>query len=285
VTSTVEIQDLPLQEMRLDEWPLRALAATLDLDVSGGAAFEFVPPLWHWLYFLSDIRRRDLGVDGHRATVLDAGARAERRMFAAARTEFHRPLRTNALAQMTETTLGTRSTTGKSGPLRIVTFEYRYLQAGVLCIREERDIVYRPPLTGGTAAVPKSTPARTAPILKPAAGAAAPLASNTVTPDAAMLFRFSALTFNAHRIHYDQHYAREQEGHAERVVQGPLTAVLLAELLRTEGISMRRFEFRARRPLFVDAAIRLTATSADDRVVLRASGPDGMTAMEAEAFR
>jgi 3-methylfumaryl-CoA hydratase len=68
-------------------------------------------------------------------------------------------------------------------------------------------------------------------------------------------------------------------------VQGPLTAVLLAELLRAEGISMRRFEFRARRPLFVDAAIHLTATSADDRIVLRASGPDGMTAMEAEAFR
>jgi 3-methylfumaryl-CoA hydratase len=100
-----------------------------------------------------------------------------------------------------------------------------------------------------------------------------------------MLFRFSALTFNAHRIHYDQHYAQVQEGHPERVVHGPLTAILLAELLRARGTNIRRFEFRACRPLFVDAAIHLTAMAAGDRIALRALDPDGMTAMVAEAFR
>jgi 3-methylfumaryl-CoA hydratase len=98
-----------------------------------------------------------------------------------------------------------------------------------------------------------------------------------------MLFRFSALTFNAHRIHYDQTYAQRQEGHAERVVHGTLTAILLAEMLRQQGITPRRFEFRAKRPLFVNAAIHLQSQSAGDRVTLRAIDATGATAMEAEA--
>jgi 3-methylfumaryl-CoA hydratase len=279
--------------MRLEEWPLRALAATLDLGDGSDAPFEFVPSLWHWLYFLKSVRRGELGVDGHPAAgAYGPGTRGERRMFAAARTEFHRPLRVGAAAQLTESTLGTRRTEGKSGPLRIVTFEYRYSQAGVLCIREERDIVYLPAFDGAVAALPAAVAAAPGAVAA-AAGAAVvrPAADATrreehvVTPDAAMLFRFSALTFNAHRIHYDQRYAQVHEGYPERVVQGPLTAILLAELLRAKGTAIRRFEFRARRPLFVDAAIRLTATPAEDRIVLRAIGPDGVTAMEAEAFR
>jgi 3-methylfumaryl-CoA hydratase len=277
--------------MRLDAWPLRALAATLDLGVAADAPFEFVPPLWHWLYFLKSAPRGELGADGHPAVAAHVpGARGERRMFAAARTEFHGPLRVGATAQLTETPLGTRLTEGKSGPLRIVTSEYRYSQAGVLCIREERDIVYLPPFDGPVAAAPGRAVARPTPdapdaLVAPDAPRTAAFGERIVTPDAAMLFRFSALTFNAHRIHYDQRYAQEQEGHPERVVHGPLTAILLAELLRAQGMALRRFEFRARRPLFVDAAIRLTATPAEERIALRAIGADGVTAMEAEAYR
>jgi 3-methylfumaryl-CoA hydratase len=286
-----------VSEMRLDEWPLKALAATLDFGESHDEPFVFVPPLWHWLYFLPHPRRRELGADGHRADPARAGAEhRERRMFAAARTEFHCPLRTGAMAQITETTLRSRRVEGKTGPLRIVTLEYRYMQAGELCILEERDIIYLPMFVRGVPAMPAAMPSADARLSAQSVKVpdeiptcpkdAAPIYSYSqrITPDAAMLFRFSALTFNAHRIHYDQTFARVEEGHAERVVHGPLTAILLAELLRQRGVAISRFEFRARRPLFVDAPIDLQATCADTRISLRAIGCDGQICMEATAW-
>jgi 3-methylfumaryl-CoA hydratase len=275
-------------EARIDRWPAHALAATLDL---GAAELdEELPPLWHWLYFLAAPRRSELGLDGHWADPdLVDPADPRRRMFASARIDFERPLRFDRIAHLTETKLRSRDTQGGGGPIRIVTLEYRVLQDGALCLREERDLVYlkAPPASrvaaGAASGGAASGGAEAGDAAQAAMGAAgATVGCLEITPDPVMLMRFSALTFNSHRIHYDQDYAQRQEGYPERVVHGPLIAILLAEQLRLQGIArLRRFEFRAKRPLFVDRRIRLTAQADGARISLCALDPSGTLAAEA----
>jgi 3-methylfumaryl-CoA hydratase len=277
-------------ESRLDRWPAQALAATL--DVGAPALGDELPPLWHWLYFLRTARRTDMGPDGHPADPdLVDPSDPRRRMFAAARVEFVRPLRFDQSARMTQSLIRTRDTQGSGGSLRIVTFEHRYEQQGGLCVREERDIIYiKAAAPAAQTAQPDAAAASAARATPPQAAAAAPPADTAppagleITPDPVMLMRFSALTFNAHRIHYDQAYAQREEGYPERLVHGPLTAILLAELLRIQGIArLQRFEFRARRPLFVNQPIRIVGVPADGRVGLSALDGSGALAMEATA--
>ena len=264
-------------ESNLDPWPVQALEATLGLPITGADAPVYLPPLWHWLYFLPTAPRSSIGPDGHMVNQewVDSTLR-RRRLFAAARTEFLRPLRIGERAQMTERVLGRRDKQGKSGPFQIVTAEYQYYQNGALCVREERDIVY---LQG---------PARAQ--LAPPDGFAVKTASTdswavTLTPDPVMLMRFSALTFNAHLIHFDQLYTQREEGYPERVVHGPLVAVVLARLVALNHADrFRRFEFRARSPLYVNHAIHFMGKPERDRVDLRAIGLSGMLAMEATAW-
>jgi len=274
-------------ESRLDRWPAQALAATLDLG--GPPPGDELPPLWHWLYFLRAARRTEMGPDGHPADPdLVNPSDPRRRMFASARVEFLRPLRFDQSARMTESIVRTRDTQGGGGSMRIVTFEYRYEQQGALCVREERDIIYIKAAapTARCAGQPDAAAAgastATAPQVAPAEPT--PPAGLQITPDPVMLMRFSALAFNAHRIHYDQAYAQREEGYPERLVHGPLTAILLAEFLRIQGIArLQRFEFRARRPLFVNQPIRIVAVPADGHVALRALDGCGALAMEATA--
>jgi 3-methylfumaryl-CoA hydratase len=258
-------------EARIDHWPAHALAATLDLGAPEPA--DALPPLWHWLYFLRAPRRTELGADGHRADPdLVDPSDPRRRMFASVRVEFERPIRFDGVARMAEALIRKRDTEGSGGPLRIVTLEYRYEQDGALCLREERDLVYLQPARPST------------PVAAAAGAVAPPPGCLEITPDPVMLMRFSALTFNGHRIHYDQIYAQREEGYPERLVHGPLVAILLAEQLRLRGITrLRRFEFRARRPLFVDRPIRLTAEDCDGRIELRAFDSSGLLAAEAAA--
>jgi 3-methylfumaryl-CoA hydratase len=199
-----------------------------------------------------------------------------RRLFAAARTEFMRPLRIGERAQMTERVLGRRDKQGKSGHFQIVTAEYQYFQGGALCVREERDIVY---LQG-------PAPAQPAPKDEFAIKAAATDAwAFSLTPDPVMLMRFSALTFNSHLIHFDQLYTQREEGYPERVVHGPLVAMVLAQLLAlNQADRFHRFEFRARSPLYVNHPIQFMGKQESDRIALRATGVSGMLAMEATAW-
>jgi 3-methylfumaryl-CoA hydratase len=274
----MQMPEQPTDTMLLDRWPVRALAATLGLDESTYSESLVLPPLWHWLYFLTATGRTDTGVDGHPADTADAEHELPaRRVFASARLRFERPLRLGQLARQGESVVRTRETQGKSGALRIVTSEYRYFQDDELCICEERDIIYRPP-----AADPPVVAMRPAPV---AGESSAVESGEVITPDAVMLFRFSALTFNAHRIHYDQGYAQGREGYRERVVHGPLVAILLGELFRKRmPAPVRRLEFRAHRPLFVDEPIQLTATTAADHTRLLALDPSGAMAMEANVW-
>jgi 3-methylfumaryl-CoA hydratase len=198
-----------------------------------------------------------------------------RRLFAAARTEFMRPLRIGRRAQMSERVLGRRDKLGRSGPFQIVTAEYQYFQDGELCVREERDIVY---LQGPAPAQPASQHEFAT---KTADTDAWTL---RVTPDPVMLMRFSALTFNSHLIHFDQLYTQREEGYPERVVHGPLVAIVLARLLARNRVErLQSFEFRARSPLYVNHPICFMGKPEEDRVELRAVGHSGMLAMAATA--
>jgi 3-methylfumaryl-CoA hydratase len=264
-------------ESNLDPWPVQALEATLGLVATGVSEPSELPPLWHWLYFLPTAPRASIGPDGHMINQewVDSTLR-RRRLFAAARTQFIRPLRVGTKAQMTERVLGRRDKQGKHGPFQLLTVEYQYFQGDTLCVREERDIVY---LQGAAPAEPAPNDEFAIKTTE-----ADPWAM-TLTPDPVMLMRFSALTFNSHLIHFDQLYTQREEGYPERVVHGPLVAIALAQLLALNHVGrIDRFDFRARSPLFVNQPIHFIGKPESDRVELRAVGESGMLAMHATAW-
>jgi 3-methylfumaryl-CoA hydratase len=255
---------------------VQAHAAQATLDDAGAPLADGQPlPLpWHWFYFLPRAPQAALDADGHpqRGGFLPP-IPYPRRMFAGARLRVHRPLVLGTPAVREGTIRDIVQKSGKSGALAFVTVSYRFMQEGVVCIEEEQDIVYREPGAAVGAPVP-------APLPPLAAGAW----SRTLQPDSRLLFRFSALTFNAHRIHYDRPYATQEEGYPGLVVHGPLTAVLLAQLVR-QGTArpIVAFSFRGVAPLFDLGPVRLVATPGDDAVALEAQGPDGRVALVAAA--
>ncbi|NTW97309.1 MAG: acyl-CoA dehydrogenase [Oscillochloris sp.] len=263
------------EEVRDDLSPAQALlaAATLDdpTDMQAGAA---LPILWHWFYFLPRTPQSRLGEDGHppRGGFMPP-IPYPRRMFAGARLRLHRPLVLGEPALRAGVIRNVTTKSGRSGSLAFVTVGYSFYQRGELCLEEEQDIVYRepgPPVPAPVAVEPPPLPE----------GAW----SQTVAPDSRLLFRFSALTFNAHRIHYDRAYATGEEGYPGLVVHGPLTAVMLLQLVR--GKTARPiigFSFRGQSPLFDLAPFRLIGQPLADRVALEAHGPDGKPALVAEA--
>ena len=254
----------------------QAQAAQATFDETGALLGEgdALPLPWHWFFFLPRAAQAALGEDGHpqRGGFLPPFPHP-RRMFAGARTRLHRALRVGVAAERNATIRDVTIKSGKSGSLAFVTVAYRYTQAGALCLEEEQDIVYREP--GSAVPAPQSAALPALPALA---------WSRTVQPDTRLLFRFSALTFNAHRIHYDRAYATTVEGYPGLVVHGPLTAVLLAQLLRQSTTRpIVAFDFRGQAPLFDGAPVRLSALPDGERVALAAHGPDGALALSASA--
>ncbi len=254
--------------------PAQGAAALLDLDAAAFDAGAALPPLWHWFYFLSRAPQAQLGSDGHaqRGAFLPP-ITLPRRMFAGARTTFHHPLTLGVAAEREATVVDVREKQGRTGALAFVTVRHRLWQRGRLCVEEEQDIVYREP----GAALPAPT-ARERPALPAGAW------SRELVPDSRLLFRFSALTFNAHRIHYDRAYAATQEGYPGLVVHGQLVAVLLADLVaRHQARPIARFTFKGLAPLLDLGSVRLAGVADGDRAQLMAHGVDGTLTMEAEA--
>lgn len=240
--------------------------------------------LWQWFYFLPRAPQSLLDIDGHpvRGGFLPPVA-LPRRMFAGSRVQMHQPLRLGVPATREGVIHNVSTKSGRSGSLAFVTVRYRFLQEGTLCLEEEQDIVYREP--GAPVPAPEVIP-----FPEPPAG----VLVQDVTPDSRLLFRFSALTFNAHRIHYDREYATREEGYPGLVVHGPLTAMLLVQLAEraeqqraeAEGAQAGRissFSFRGMAPLFDGVPLRLQARQQDERFVLEAIKPGGETALKAEA--
>jgi 3-methylfumaryl-CoA hydratase len=255
--------------------PVQAAAATLDDTTTAFAEGSALPPLWQWFFFLPRVAHSSLGSDGHpRRAGFMPPVELPRRMFAGARMRFPRPLAIGKPARRRSVIRAVSEKEGRSGSLVFVTVAHAISQDDATCVEEEQDIVYR---EAGAAAGDR--PAGERPPDPPAGSW-----TRTVTPDPTLLFRFAALTFNAHRIHYDRTYATTVEGYPGLVVQGPLTAVLLMELVRHRARRpVTAFTFRARAPLFDLAPFRLVGTPAGDRVQLEARGPDGSAALAATA--
>jgi 3-methylfumaryl-CoA hydratase len=254
--------------------PAQAAAAMLDDTESRLQDGAALPPLWHWFYFLPKAPASRIGPDGHpqRGGFLPP-IPLPRRMFAGARLSFAAPLVIGRPARREGVIRAVSQKTGRSGTLAFVTVGYTIRQDGRVCVEEEQDIVYREP--GAPVPAPQPAP------LPPAPEGAV---SRVIEPDPVLLFRFSALTFNAHRIHYDRPYATGVEGYPGLVVHGPLTAVLLMELVRRNiGRPVRAFSFRGQAPLFDLAPFRISGITGGDTVELEALGPDGKPAMNATA--
>ncbi|MEX0338892.1 MAG: MaoC family dehydratase N-terminal domain-containing protein [Arenibacterium sp.] len=252
--------------------PARFMQATLDHDPSLRAG-DTLPTLWHWLYFLEAKRLSELGRDAHsKKGGFLPPVELPRRMWAGGRLQFHAPLILGEPAEKTSTIKSVVEKTGKSGPLCFVTVEHLIHQNGQLALSEEHDIVYR------------SDPAPDAPrpVLAPAPEA--PDFSETVQPSEVILFRYSALTFNGHRIHYDVDYARSVEGYDGLVFHGPLTATLLANQAETRsGKRLTTFTFTARAPLAGMTPFELQGRRSEQTHTLWARRQDGACAMEATA--
>ncbi len=256
----------------LDPWPAMALHASLGL--AGEAPVLGLPLLWHWLYFLETPERALQGPDGHARTgSFFPAIEQPRRMFVGARCQLHRKLQLRTPASLVERVLRREQKQGIDGSMTLLTVGYQYYQRDELCIEEERDFMYLPARTGSQQALHKG-----ALVAVPDADLAQDLET-----DSALLFRFSALTFNGHRIHYDADYARDIEGYPGTVVHGPLTALLLAGLATGANPSVSRFAFRARAPLFCGDLVRLRGTLGDTSISLAAYRPEGAVAMTAEA--
>jgi 3-methylfumaryl-CoA hydratase len=265
-------------ERRVDQVcaaPLAALAATLDRDDPPPAPGAEVPPLWHWLYFTPLARQSDLGPDGHpqRGGFLPP-VPLPRRMWAGGRLEFEHPLQVGEEAQRTSRIVDIRTREGRSGSLVFVTVRHEIAQAHRVAITEEHDIVYR-----GDPRPDASPPAREA---APSNESFA----REMAPDPVLLFRYSALTFNGHRIHYDRRYVTEVEGYPGLVVHGPLIATLLLDLLRRERpqARVRNFAFRALSPLFDTHRFAVCGRPDGERgFALWARDHEGTLAMQAGA--
>lgn len=238
-----------------------ALAGVLDIEVPDGD----LPPLWHWVYLLDRRRQRDLGPDGHPSFGIPAPpGPGRRRMFAGGRVRTHRQLELGKEAVRETMVASTREKSGRTGPLTFVTVRHEISQDGEVAVVDEHDIVYR---------APDST-------LSPVAEASGAVAVRdphlVLDVDSALLFRFSALTYNAHRIHYDREYCR-QEGYADLVVHGPLQALMMGELFRRNGVSLvgRDYTYRLVAPMV--GLQRLTVAAGEGGVgseaeTLRADG-------------
>lgn len=232
----------------IDPSKARQMQLTLDreADLAEGAA---LPPLWHYIYFNPEIRARDLGADGHeRLGRFLPPVALPRRMWAASTLTIHAPLRIGDRAEKTTTITSVELKTGRSGTLCFVGLRHDITAGGTPRLSEQQTVVYRE--------IPALGAAQPAGLPSPQGGTW----SRSVSPDPMMLFRYSALIFYAHRIHYDADWTRGTEGYPDLVVHGPLIATLLADGLvahAPEGARLREARIRAVAPIFAGADFTL----------------------------
>jgi len=255
-------EEISVQD-RMDPARANAFLATVGHagDISAGDA---LPPFLHQIYFWQPLPPDQLGPDGHPALgqfVPDLGL--PNRMWAGGHLTFHADLHAGIAAEKTSSIEKVERKTGRTGELAFVSIRHIVRQRGALILSERQDLVYR---GHGPAGAPPVT-------------ALAPEVRRDVTFNQTMLFRYSALTFNGHRIHYDIDYCRDTEGYPGLVVHGPLLAqhLMLLAAERLDGLS--EFRFRATSPLFHFEAATLCMRGHD----LWVQGPDGRICMQAEA--
>jgi 3-methylfumaryl-CoA hydratase len=253
-----------------------ALTATLDHPAAAVPEGTPLPPLWHWLYFLPMHRQSEIGPDGH---ALRGGflppVPLPRRMWAGSQFEFRAPIRVGDRVSRTSTIADVTMKSGRSGQLVFVRVRHELHGNGAAeaALVEFHDIVYREAQRADEVAPP------------PQAAPADPQWQREITPDDVLLFRYSALTFNGHRIHYDRQYVTEVEGYPGLVVHGPLIATLLMDLLRRElpDAVVASFRFKAVRPTFDLHRFKVCGSRDGDSVRLWAQDHEGWLTMDAVA--
>jgi len=214
---------------------VKRIAATLGEPAPRSG--ESLPPLWHWAFFQEPVTADELGPDGHPALGgFLPPAHNRNRMWAGSRLEFYQPLTVEADVTCVSTILNVEEKHGRTGSLLFVTVRHEYFQDGKRAMQDEQDIVYReptPPKLSGTEAIPQGQ------------------WRDPVVPSPTLLFRYSAVTFNGHRIHYDWPYVTQTEGYPGLVVHGPLIATLnLRAFTKAHpNARLKRFTFRGVRPL------------------------------------
>ena len=257
-------------------FPVRALSATLDEDDPDPRPGAPLPPLWHWLYFLEAARLSKVGPDGHaeRGDFLPP-VTLPRRMWAGSRFTFEgEPLAVGDTIRRVSRIKSVEPKTGSSGSMVFVTVEHTVSGPRGVSFVEDHDIVYREAAKPGE---PQRKP-------KPAPSDATWM--REITPDPVLLFRFSALTFNGHRIHYDQPYVTGVEGYPGLIVHGPLLGMLQIELARRSNPNRtpRSFEFRALSPVYAGPPFLVQARrEPDGSITTWIADPNGGLAQQGKA--
>ncbi|MXU64152.1 FAS1-like dehydratase domain-containing protein [Oceanomicrobium pacificus] len=257
---------------RIDPMRVAAMHATLGRDGPPPATGDALPPFWHWAGFWDCQPPDRLGRDGHPALggfLPDLGL--PRRMWAGGRLRFLGPLRIGEAATRASRILKIAEKTGRSGPLAFVTVEHRIMQGDRVALTEEQDLVYR------------EDPVPGAPQPQPAAAPTDEVQATRHKGDPVTLFRYSALTFNGHRIHYDRDYCRDVEGYPGLVVHGPLLAQMLVDRADATLGGLASFAFRAMAPVFDGEPFEVCHRPEGDGLALWIRGADGRLAMQATA--
>jgi len=251
-----------------------ALAATLDKNAFAASIGQPLPPAWHWMYFQTAAPASELGPDGHpRRGGFLPPIPLPGRMWAGSRLYFHEPILIGDRLQRRSTIADITLKQGRSGQLAFVKVHHAYLRDGVCLLDEEHDIVYREATPRGAGSqAPNETTAKGE-------------WQRMIQPDPVLLFRYSALTFNGHRIHYDRSYCQDVEGYPGLIVHGPLIATLLLDLLcSSQPRRVREFDFRALAPLFDTGVFSVNGELKErDSAALWAVNQQGNVCMKATA--
>jgi 3-methylfumaryl-CoA hydratase len=263
------------REVRSDVVTARSverLAATLGSSIADAA---MLPPLWHWMLFQEWAPPQQVGTDGHakRGGFLPPIVDLPRRVWAGGRVNFHTNIALNSCMTRTSTILSVKEKIGASGRLLLVTVGHEMTDERGLAISEEQDLIYRGSDNPAVRLAEGSAPAPAGSFFR------------EVQPDPVLLFRFSSLTGNGHRIHYDLDYAKNEEGYPGLVVHGPLQAILLADLLLRQHTDsqLSHFAFRAQRTAIVGVPLVLEGWSEGPIFRLRTRDTVGAVCMSAEA--
>ena len=252
------------QEDEITRPALRRIAALLDMDDPGFAAGTPIPPHWYAMFFPEIARQSHLGADGHprRGDFLPP-VPLPRRMFAGRRVRFVGALRVGDVATKSSEILSVTPKSGRSGPMVFVTIRHTISVGGDVALIEEQDVVYREAALPGAVAPPPPP-------------APAPVWSETVTPTTTLLFRYSSVTWNTHRIHFDADYVRAVENYPDLVMNGGLTALLLIEAATARFGAPKGLEIRNVSPLFVNQTVTLAgALPIAGAAAIWAANPDG----------
>lgn len=249
-----------------------AMHATLDLAGPPLVAGDALPPFWHYAYFWEPLPPAGLGRDGHPRTgdfIPNLGL--PRRMWAGGNLQFHAPLCIGLGAQKKTKFVDVARKEARTGPLAIVTLQHTFSQDGRVCVTEDQSLIYR------------ADAAPDAPKPEPPMAPMDETVKQTRKYSSTDLFRYSALTFNGHRIHYDRDYAMKVEGYDGLIVHGPLLAQNLLNLAQSLLGELKTFRFRATAPLFDFEEAAFCAKPDAEGVTLWTRGPDGRMCLSATA--